>query len=96
MALERSEVEHIAALVRISLTEEEMETLGGELSDILEQFQALSELDTSGVAPTAHPVQLQSVMRDDDAAGSLEPEEVLRNAPRRDGDLFRVKPVLEE
>ena len=96
MALDRSEVERIAALVRISLTDEEMETLGGELSDILEQFQALSELDTSGVAPTAHPVQLQSVMRDDDAAGSLEPEEVLRNAPRRDGDLFRVKPVLEE
>ena len=96
MALDRNEVESIAALVRISLTEEEMETLGEELSDILEQFQALSELDTSGVPPTAHPVQLQSVMRDDDAAGSLEPEEVLRNAPRRDGDLFRVKPVLEE
>ncbi len=96
MALDRREVERIAALVRISLTEEEMETLGEELSDILEQFQALSELDTSGVAPTAHPVQLQSVMRDDDAAGSLEPGEVLRNAPRRDGDLFRVKPVLEE
>ena len=73
-----------------------METMGEELSDILEQFQALSELDTSGVPPTAHPVQLQSVMRDDDAAGSLEPGEVLRNAPRRDGDLFRVKPVLEE
>ena len=96
MALDRSEVERIAALVRISLTEEELETLGEELADILEQFQALSELDTSGVAPTAHPVRLQSVMRDDDAAGSLQPEEVLRNAPQRDGDRFRVKPVLEE
>lgn len=96
MALDRKEVERIAALVRISLTNDEMEALGEELSDILEQFQALSELDTSGVPPTAHPVQLESVMRDDDAAGSLEPEEVLRNAPRRDGDLFRVKPVLEE
>ncbi len=96
MALDRKEVERIAALVRISLTDEQMETLGEELSDILEQFQILSELDTSGVPPTAHPVHLQSVMRDDDASGSLEPEEVLRNAPRRDGDLFRVKPVLEE
>ena len=96
MSLDRTEVERIAALVRISLTEEEMETLGDELSDILEQFEALSELDTSGVPPTAHPVQLQSVMRDDAAAGSLESEEVLSNAPRRDGDLFRVKPVLEE
>lgn len=96
MALDRNEVERIAALVRISLTEEEMETLGEELSDILGQFQALSELDTSGVPPTAHPVQLESVMRDDEAAGSLEPEEVLSNAPRRDGDFFRVKPVLEE
>ena len=96
MALDRNEVERIATLARIGLTDEELETLGEQLSSILEQFRVLSELDTTDVTPTAHPVQLQTVMRDDVPSSSLESEEVLRNAPRREGDFFRVKPVLEE
>ena len=96
MALDRSEVERIAILARIGLTDEEIETLRGQLSDILEQFQVLSDLDTSGITPTGHAVQLQTVMRDDVPDTSLEPEEVLSNAPRREGEFFRVKPVLEE
>jgi aspartyl-tRNA(Asn)/glutamyl-tRNA(Gln) amidotransferase subunit C len=96
MALERNEVERVAMLARIGLTDEEMETLGEQLSNILEQFRVLSELDTAGVTPTAHPVQLQTVMRDDVPDSSLESEEVLSNAPRQESDFFRVKPVLEE
>ena len=96
MALDRNEVERIAILARIALTDDEMTTLGEQLSNILEQFRVLSELDTAGVTPTAHPVQLQTVMRDDAAGTSLESEDVLSNAPRREGDFFRVKPVLEE
>ena len=96
MALARNEVERIARLARIGLTDDEVETLGEQLSNILEQFRVLSELDTTGVTPTAHPVQLQTVMRDDVPDSSLESEEVLSNAPRREGDFFRVKPVLEE
>ena len=96
MALDRDEVENIAKLARIGLTDEEISNLGEQLSNIMEQFQVLSELDTSGVSPTAHPVQLQTVMRDDVPDSSLESEEVLSNAPRRKGAFFRVKPVLEE
>ena len=96
MALDRSEVERIAILARIRLTDEDLETLRGQLADILEQFQVLSDLDTSGITPTGHAVQLQTVMRDDVPDTSLEPEEVLSNAPRREGEFFRVKPVLEE
>ena len=96
MTLDRNDVERIAKLARIGLTDEEITNLGEQLSNILEQFRVLSELDTTGVTPTAHPVQLETVMRDDVPASSLESDEVLSNAPRREGDLFRVKPVLEE
>ena len=96
MPLERSEVEYIASLARIGLTEEEIETFGEQLSHILEQFEALEELDTSGIAPTGHAGGLQTVMRDDLAEDSLDSEDVLKNAPNREGQFFRVNAVLEE
>ena len=96
MPLERSQVEHIASLARIGLTEDEIEMFGEQLSQILEQFEVLNELDTTGVTPTGHASGLQSVMRDDLAEDSLDSEDVLKNAPRREGDFFRVNAVLEE
>ena len=96
MALERADVEHIALLARIGLSDEEVETFREQLSDILEQFEVLGELDTAGVTPTGHAVRLEAVMRDDVPDSSLDPEEVLSNAPRREGEYFRVKAVLEE
>ena len=96
MPLDRADVEHIAALARIGLTEPEIELFREQLSQILEQFEVLSELDTTGVTPTGHAVQLEAVMREDVADDSLEPEDVLSNAPRREGESFRVKAVLEE
>ena len=96
MPLERSEVEHIASLARIGLTEEEVTMFGDQLSHILEQFEVLNELDTSGVTPTGHAGGLQTVMRDDEAEDSLDHEDVLKNAPRREGEFFRVNAVLEE
>ncbi|MCH8989217.1 MAG: Asp-tRNA(Asn)/Glu-tRNA(Gln) amidotransferase subunit GatC [Chloroflexi bacterium] len=96
MPLERSQVEHIAALARIGLTEEEVELFAEQLSQILEQFEVLKELDTSGVTPTGHAGGLQTVMREDLAQDSLDSEDVLKNAPRREGEYFRVNRVLEE
>ena len=96
MALERSEVEYIASLARIGLTEEDIGALGEQLSHILEQFEVLKELDTSGVVPTGHAGGLQTVMRDDLAQVSLDSEDVLKNAPNREGEFFRVNAVLEE
>lgn len=96
MPLDRSEVEHIATLARIALTEEEVELLREQLSHILEQFEVLKELDTAGVTPTGHAVPLLTAMREDIPGESLDPEEVLLNAPRREGEFIRVKAVLEE
>ncbi len=96
MALDRAEVENVAALARIGLTEAEKEMFGEQLAHILEQFEILRQLDTGSVLPTAHAVALQTVMRDDVPEESLTSEEVLSNAPRRQGESFRVKAVLEE
>jgi aspartyl-tRNA(Asn)/glutamyl-tRNA(Gln) amidotransferase subunit C len=94
--LDRLQVEHIAKLARIGLTEDEIEVFGRQLSGILEQFEVLSELDTDGVEPTGHAGELGAVMREDEAEDSLPPEDVLSNAPRREGEFFRVKAVLDE
>ena len=96
MALDRAEVEHIAALARIGLTEAEIETFRVQLSDILQQFELLKGLDTAAIVPTGHAVELESVMRDDVPGGPLAPADILRNAPSREEDFFRVKAVLEE
>ena len=96
MPLEPSEVKHIASLAPIGLNEDEIIMFGDQLSQILEQFEVLNELDTSGVAPTGHASGLQTVMRDDQAIDSLDHEDVLKNAPRREGEFFRVNSVLEE
>jgi aspartyl-tRNA(Asn)/glutamyl-tRNA(Gln) amidotransferase subunit C len=96
MPLEPSEVKHIASLARIGLTDDEIEMFGEQLSQILEQFEVLNELDTSGVSPTGHASGLQTIMREDLAEDSLDSEDVLKNAPRREGEFFRVNAVLEE
>ena len=99
MLLDTALVQHIATLARIGLTEEELETLREQLSHILEQFEVLSELAATGLTPSAQAVELPHggrVMREDVAADSLDPAEVLQNAPRREGEFFRVKPVMEE
>ncbi len=95
MKLSREEVLHIARLARVGLTEEEIGRMREQLSNILENFEILQQVDTNDVPPTAHTVALHSVMRDDEAAPSLPPEEVLANAPQKEGDCFRVRAVLE-
>jgi aspartyl-tRNA(Asn)/glutamyl-tRNA(Gln) amidotransferase subunit C len=95
MKLSREEVLHIARLARIDLTESEIDRLSEQLSHILENFEILQQVDTTGVAPTAQSVALQSVMRDDEVAPSFSPDDILANAPRREGDCFRVRAVLE-
>jgi aspartyl-tRNA(Asn)/glutamyl-tRNA(Gln) amidotransferase subunit C len=95
MKLGREEVLHIARLARVALTEEEITRMSEQLSNLLEHFEVLQKVDTEGVPPTAQSVTLQSVMREDSVAPSLPAEDVLANAPRREGDCFRVRAVLE-
>ena len=96
MPLDRSQVVHIAALARIGISDDEIDAYCGQLSDIIDQFEVLNELDTAGVEPTGHAGELRAVMRDDAPADSLSPDAALSNAPRREGEFFRVKAVLDE
>ncbi len=95
MKVSREEVLHIAHLARINLAEDEIKQLSEQLSKLLETFEVLQQVDTEGVTPTSQSVTLQSVMRDDAVIPSLPPDDILDNAPRREGDCFRVRPVLE-
>ena len=95
MKLSREDVLHIARLARLGLTESEISRLSEQLSHLLEYFEALQQVDTSGVPPTAQSVDLQSVVRDDEVASSFPVDDILANAPRREGDCFRVRAVLE-
>jgi aspartyl-tRNA(Asn)/glutamyl-tRNA(Gln) amidotransferase subunit C len=96
MPLNADEVRHIARLARLGLTDADVEKFQHQLSAILDYFQQLAAADTEGVPPMAYPLVLQNVMRDDEAGPSSNPEEVLRNAPNREGGFFRVRAVLEE
>ncbi len=96
MSLTRQQVLHIAQLARVGLSEEDIEVFREQLSEILEHFDALAELDTEDVPPTSHPLPLESVMRGDEVLPSLQRDDVLANAPLAEGDSFRVRAVLDE
>jgi aspartyl-tRNA(Asn)/glutamyl-tRNA(Gln) amidotransferase subunit C len=90
-------VQHIARLARVGLSEEDIDRFSEQLSEILDYFERLRAVDTEGVPPTAHTLPLHNVMREDDEpAPSLQSEQVLGNAPVREGEHFRVKVILEE
>ena len=95
MKLSREEVIHIAALARLGMTEAEIEKAREQLSNILENFEVLKEVDTANVPPTAQSINLVNVLRDDVPQPSLPTEAVLFNAPDREGDLFKLRAVLE-
>ncbi len=96
MSISREEVQHIAALCRIGMTEEDLERFPEQLSHILEMFEVLQEMDTDDVPPTGHSVTSGTVWREDESRPSSPIEESLSNAPLREGDLIRVKAVLGE
>ena len=93
-AIDADLVRHIGKLSRIELSEEQVEPLGRQLAAILEYFDKLQELDTEGVEPMAHAVELHNVLADDVPAAGLPPEKALANAPERDGDFFKVPKVI--
>ena len=95
MKLSREEVLHIALLARLGLSEAEVDRLREQLSNILENFEVLQQIDTSGIPPTAQSITLQNIVSDDEVASSLTQSEVLANAPQKEGDFFRVRAVLE-
>ena len=98
MPLTRAQVQHIAELAKLKLTEEEIERMTPQLSAILDHAARLQELDTEAIPPTASVVPLQNVMRDDQVVPSMSREDALANAPDKDehGEFFRVRAILKE
>jgi aspartyl-tRNA(Asn)/glutamyl-tRNA(Gln) amidotransferase subunit C len=95
MKLSYKQVRHIAWLARLGLSEEEVEKLSLQLSNILENFEILKEVDTINVPPATHTIPLQNVLRKDDVSESYPQAEILSNAPRQEGNCFKVQAILE-
>lgn len=98
MPLSRAQVQHIADLARLELSDEEIDLMTPQLSAILDHAARLQELDTDAIPPTASVVPLQNVMRADQVSPSMSREDVLANAPDKDenGEFFRVRAILKE
>ena len=90
MAITRADVEHVARLARLALREDEIERFQEQLNAILEAVGKVSELDLADVPPTSHPLALVNVFGEDEPRSSWPLEDVLANAPEREGDFFRV------
>lgn len=96
MAITREEVEHVARLARLELSEEELERFREQLSAVLERAQRIQALDLETVPPTAHPVDLSNVWRDDVVVPFIDTAAILDNAPAVEDGKFRVPQILEE
>ncbi len=95
MKLTLEEVEHIAELARLRLSEEEKNRFAGQLSEILEYAARLQGIDTSGISPTSSVLPARSLLRADEPKPGLSLQDTLRNAPDTENNQFRVPPILE-
>ncbi len=98
MSLTRVQVQHIAELAKLKLSEAEIDRMTSQLSAILDHAARLQELNTDAIPPTASVVPLQTVMREDQVTPSLPRADILANAPDKDegNEFFRVKAILKE
>ena len=95
MKLTREEVLHIVRLARLGVTDGDVVKFQEQLSNILENFEVLKQIDTSDIPPTAQSIPLENITRADTVITSCPPEDILANAPHREGNSFRVRAVLE-
>lgn len=95
MSVTIKDVEHVAKLARLELSEQEKETFTGQMNAILKYAEKLNELNTDDVQPTSHPMPLSNVLREDISRPSLPIEKVLLNAPDEEDGQIKVPAVLE-
>ena len=97
MKITKNDVEYVAKLARLSLTDEEKEKFSSQLGSILDYIDQLNKLDTTNIKPTSHALDLENVWREDELKTSTEQtrERILKNAPEREGNFFKVKKVIE-
>jgi len=95
MSIRPEDARHIALLARLALSAEEEQAYAAQLDHILEHFEKLKQLDTAGIEPTAHVVEMETPFRDDAVTNTPQVEELLANAPARDGRHFKVPKIIE-
>ena len=95
MKITKTEVEHVARLARLELSDAEKETLTGQMDAILAYVEKLNELDTAHVVPTAHAVPMENAFREDAVRPSIGVDNAMANAPARAEGFFRVPKVIE-
>lgn len=95
MKITRQEVEHVAKLARLELSEQQKDMFTDQLSNILTYVEQLNELDTKGIEPTSHVLDINNVMRDDVAQESLPQDRALANAPDKAAGHYRVPKIIE-
>ncbi|TWU07285.1 Aspartyl/glutamyl-tRNA(Asn/Gln) amidotransferase subunit C [Symmachiella macrocystis] len=93
--LTRDEIQRVAVLARLKLSDAELDSLTSELAQILGHMDQLNELDTEDVEPMVHAIELKNVFRTDEIRESLPRDEALANAPKSDGRYFHVPQILE-
>lgn len=96
MAISKDEVLHVARLSRLSLSAAEADRMQEQLGKILDHIRQLDALDTGDVVPTSHAVEMGTPFREDSVEPFGEKEEILKNAPDREGDFFRVPRIIED
>ena len=94
--IDRETVAHVARLTRLALSEAELERMRAELNSILAHLDTLKALDTEGVEPTSHAVDVVNVMREDEIAPCFPRDAMLANAPDPSGEFFRVPRIIED
>lgn len=95
MELSRDDVRKVAELARLKVSDNELDSLADDLRSMIGYVQVLSEVDTTGIAPMVHAVELENVLREDVLVPSLPRAEALSNAPKTDGNFFLVPPIIE-
>lgn len=95
MRINQHEIEHVAKLARLVLSDHEKQLFTGQMGAILTYVESLNELDTTGIVPTSHAVPMQNAFRSDCVAPSIGHDRALANAPDKNETYFRVPPVIE-
>lgn len=94
MKISKEEVEHVAHLARLTLSERELEVMTGQLDNILSYVDKLGELDTSQTTPTSHVFSVSNAFREDVVKKSLSQAEAVKNGPKQDGETFQVPKII--
>ena len=94
--ISKSEVQKVAKLSRLNLSEAEIEEFTGQLGEILQYVEKMNELDTKNVEPLAHCLPISNVFREDTIGDSMGTEKTLANAPQKDGEFFKVPKILDD